>query len=777
MRDQPAPLAGRRALSIRRFSAGDLLSLPVVGSLALILLIVLVVMCTHLRFSADAAIDSTMKGAAARVRPENNPNLFVTVVPGPSDECESQVCLWNRDYLFRFGYSNIHPCEDFYEHVCDAFLYKRAGFGQEPYPQLSTGQLLLDVDMFFKRFLAIKGRYPRPIESNFLIQAMWVHEKCKAAHVTGDTLPAWMKILESLELSGWPYTRFTGDLVKLVSTGDRYLMLETLFRVNVLRAFGGQGTSQIVLKAPVTYLRRCVSLSRPNATKRYLETIVRALSLYRNVTVGQIAGKQISRIEIALENLTSMTEYYPVKDLWSIDMLPKSDRWDWLSYMRLLFKTETRVIGTTFVYVEDPSFFSRVSAIFDMDNYETAIANYVGFKAMVAFSPFLPSDYRLLYEFSHGYNIQHIDAQLAACTFLLEKMYRYGIGVAAKLTSSKEFASVYRTHNDDQFSALFNETRTVVRDLLQSGRSWFAREDIKTVQRKLDAMTLVFGTQANFVQYEGYRQTPALALDSKSSVLLDTVFAIFSYASSIYWDALIAGGAVRTTPAYDNAYTTSIFDWGSEYQPMNNLVFVPNGVIGFLGTISNKIPFQLYPAVLAHVVRPVLRALVRSNSLFDERMVPRKWWSSESVGAYENVTQCLWRQYEAAGRADEGADSRSPERLSTARLENDLLDNAVLRPLYELYERALERYNATRMYYRLPEWRVTSKELFFYNYASSFCDGADKATRKLQRSLAITPAKLRVNVPLSNFAPFLKTFSCPKKNTQLPRCEVWHGFD
>ncbi|KAH7959468.1 hypothetical protein HPB49_011338 [Dermacentor silvarum] len=659
--------------------------------------------------------------------------------------------------------------------------YKRAGFGQQPYPQLSTGQLLLDLDMFFKRFLAIKGRYPRPIESNFLVQAMWVHEKCKAAHVTGDTLSAWTKILDSLELSGWPYVKFSGDLVKLVSTGDRYLMLETLFRVNVLRTVSGQSMSQIVLKAPVTYLRRYISLSKPNATKLYLETIVQALSLYRNGTMGEMAGKEISRLEIALENLTSvdtMPAEYAVKDLWSIDMLPKNDNWDWLRYMRLLFKTETRVIGTTFMYVEDPSFFSRVNTIFDMDDYKTAIANYVGFKAMVTFSPFMPSDYRLLYEFSHGYDTRRIDAQLATCSFLLEKMYRYGVGVAAKLTSSKEFASVYRTHNDDQFAALFNDTRTVVRDLLQSGRSWFSREDLKTAQRKLDAMTLVFGTQANFVQYEGYRQTPALALESKNSVL-DTVFAIFSYASSIYWDAFVSGGVVRTAAAYDNVYATSIFDWGSEYQATNNLVFVPNGVVGFLGTISNKIPFQLYPVVLAHVVRPALRALVRSNSLFDDRMVPRKWWSAESVGAYENVTQCLRRRYEMAARADEGTGvySGAPGRFSTARLENDFLDNAVLRPLYELYEKALERYNATRMYYQLPELRVTSRELFFYNYASAFCDGADKATRKLQRSMAITPAKLRVNVPLSNFAPFLRTFSCPNKNGQLPRCEVWQGFD
>ncbi|KAH7959944.1 hypothetical protein HPB49_015301 [Dermacentor silvarum] len=621
------------------------------------------------------------------------------VPPADSGECVSRVCLWNRNYLFRSSFSKPSPCEDFYEHACADFRNSPGGFAQQPYPRWSTGQLLLDFDMFFMRFLAIKGRQPRPIESNFLVQAMWVHQKCMTASGKGDALLAWTKILDVLGITGWPLLKFGGDLVKLVSSGDRYLMLQTLYRVILLRSAHQHGPSQIILKRPLTYLERYVSRSRPATAKRYQDIIVRALSLFGNKTVGDVAGRQILRLEEALQNLTYL----------------------------------------------------------DSKHVEYPLNNLT------------------LYEFGLGSDIDHFDTQLAACSVLLEKMYRYGVGIAAKLTSNREFANVYRTHHDDQLAALFNKMRVTIRDMLQSRRSWFSQDDIATAQRKLENMTFVFGTQDNFVQYEDYRRTPTLALKSNESVL-ETVFAIFSHASSIYWSALGNGAGGNVTAAYDNAYTASVFEWGSEYQPTNNLVFAPNGLVGFLSTISSTIPFQLYPAVVAPLLKASLQALLRSNSLFDDRMLPRKWWSAESVGAYENVTQCLRRQYEAAENASSASNATSwaPSRFSVARLEEDFLDNAVLWPLYELYEQALIEYNATRLYYALPFVHVSTREMFFYNYAWLFCDKAIASSRKLQQSLGMSPAKLRLNVALSNFPPFLKTFSCMAKKQQ--RCEVWKQF-
>ncbi|XP_077508027.1 neprilysin-2-like [Amblyomma americanum] len=586
-----------------------------------------------------------------------------------------------------------------------------------------------------------------------------------------------MEILNALQLSEWPYVKFPGDAVKVVSAGDRHLKLQTLFRVNVLRSVQKEGKSQVLLKPPVTFLKRYVALTRSNGTKHYQYMITRALTVYRNSTIATVASNHISTLEVTLENLTYLENVraeYAIKDLWSIGMLPKSDHWDWLRYFQLLFKTEEEITAATFMFVEDPAFFSKLGSVFNAEDYATAVANYVGFKAMVTLSPFLPSDYRFLYKFGHGYEIGQVDPQLLACSLLLEKMYRYGVGIAAKLTLGKDFANVYRTHRDEQFDTLFNETLTVINDLLQSGRSWFTQDDVKPAQRKVKGMKIVFGTQDSFIQYERYRQTPTLSLDSKNSVL-GTVFAIFSYASSIYWDALSSSGKAKA--AYDNAYIASAFDWSGEYQPTNNLVFIPNGVVGFLSMVSNKIPYQLYPVVLAHVIRAVLEALIHSNSLFDDSMEPRKWWSSDSGSAYENVTECLRLLYEAAMASEEVTNSRPSSKFSMASRDGYFLDHAVLHPLYEIYERALSKHNATRLFYQLPEARVTSRELFFYNYASAFCDGGNKAPWRLQRSFAITPSKLRVNVPLMNFPPFLKAFSCSGRKAKLPRCEVWKAFE
>ncbi|XP_077536122.1 phosphate-regulating neutral endopeptidase PHEX-like [Haemaphysalis longicornis] len=711
-------------------------------------------------------------------QPSGAPLVLSTI---SSDECVSEVCLWNADYLFREG-NRKKPCQDFYEHVCASFEYRLGDLHQLPYPKLSRGQLILDFDQFFKRYLAVKGKPPGPINSNFLAQAMWVHEQCKSTPTKGDgskAMLAWVELLDTLELRGWPYADFTGDIVKVVSMADRLLMLQALFCVRLLRSAGqSNGSSQIVLKAPTTYLKLHVARGISNATKRYEDMLARAFGLYTNETAAVAVAKQVSRLEETLEDLSfldGVDAESVVKDIKPIGMMPRSDGWSWLRYMRHLLNSDPRIIESTFVFVESPAFFSAFSSAFNVENYTTAIANYVGLKALITLSPFLPAQHTFLYEFSYAYDVTDVDPQVVACSSLVEKLYPYGVGIAAKLTLNREFANVHRTHYDAQLSALFNETRVVVRDLLQTGRSWFSNLDVKRAQRKLDNMTLAFGTTHNFVQYETYRKTPAQPLRSDTSVL-STLVSIFRHSSSIYWNALDNAGG-KTTLAYDNTYDTSVFDWNSEYQPTNNAVFIPNAAVGFLSFVSSRIPFQLYPVVVHLILRAVLQALVWSNSLFDERMVPEKWWRGESVGEYENVTECLLRRYRAAGLQD-GHDERRPlVRYTVARREADFLDNAVLRPLYQLYERALEKHNATRLFYRLPDRRVTLRELFFYNYAAAFCDGASEETRRVQEGLAITPAKLRVNVPLMNFPPFQRTFSCGDKEAHEPRCDVWKGLD
>ncbi|KAH9377378.1 hypothetical protein HPB48_008614 [Haemaphysalis longicornis] len=258
--------------------------------------------------------------------------------------------------------------------------------------------------------------------------------------------------------------------------------------------------------------------------KRYQDSIARVLGMHVTKETASLICKRISRLEITLNSL-SYIENGPailsVKDLWSIAMLSKgiSERWNWVLYFSRLFMTESIDAKSKTLLVDDAAFFARFGSVVDTDDYRTTIANYVGFKAMVTFSPFLPSKYQYLYPFLHGYKTVGSDPKLVACGVLLENVYRYGVGIAMKLAPNREFADVYRIPYDEQFGALFNETRSVLKNFVLSRHSWFTHEDINRALKKLDNMTLVFGAQDDFIKYEGYRQTPALPVGSEENAL------------------------------------------------------------------------------------------------------------------------------------------------------------------------------------------------------------------------------------------------------------------
>ncbi|KAK8784050.1 hypothetical protein V5799_009588 [Amblyomma americanum] len=644
------------------------------------------------------------------------------------------------------------------------------------YAELSTRQLMSEFDLFFARFLDLKKEPSNRINDNFLLQANWLYEMCRARPNSKDekaTLKAFATVLDTLHISDWPYKKFAGNVLTAVSNGDRRLMLQTLFRVNVLGLKKRGRKPQISLTKPVTYVRRYVtSAVRRNSMKQYEEIVVRALSTYRKSPFISQLAHEILMLEEALENASNFqtsSEDFAVKRFSTVKALRGNKRWDWRRYFRVLLEAKDAVADSVLVFVEDPVFFAAFASLF-YRHRPTAIANYVGFKAIVTLWPYMPQTFEFLGNLTTYAYSAHVDKRLVACTAILEKMYRYGVGIAAKLTISREFANVYRKQRDEQFATLFEETRSILKRLLQSGASWFDSKDIRRAQRKLENMTLAFGTEHDFIDYERYRKTESLFVASNGTVV-DAVVKVLSYSSAVYWNAFANDS--EGSAAYDNAYAMSVFEWGSEYQPTNNHIFIPNAVVGYLSEISNSIPFQLYAAVLQPVVRAMLRAIIRSNSVIDDQMRRQQWWRVESVRSYERTSECLRRQYDAAAGA--GYNTLLKRRMATtlSRLEEDFLDSAILWPLYKLYDAAVQKHNWSNEYYTLRRKRVTANQLFFFNYALAYCEEPNSMSSTRQPSLALTLPKWRVNVPLRNFPPFRQAFSCNENQSQIKYCEVW----
>ncbi|EEC10065.1 neprilysin, putative, partial [Ixodes scapularis] len=231
-----------------------------------------------------------------------------------------------------------------------------------------------------------------------------------------------------------------------------------------------------------------------------------------------------------------------------------------------------------------------------------------------------------------------------------------------------------------------------------------------------------------------------------------------------YWAIEDTGSAM-----YDNLYSTSTLQPGFEYQSTNNLLFVSHATVGFLNGVSNIIHFLTYPAVASHLVRGVIKALLGNNLLWSGQ---EHLWSRGTTMGYQRITDCLERRY------DNQHASLHDKVFSSDKREQDLEDNLVLRPLFELYKKAAKSKRMENMFLR-THWPLqlnkTVNELFFYNYAAAFCEDSSVIQRLAKEDLLVTPSNWRVNVPLQNFKPFAETFRCLPGTRMNPssRCAMW----
>ncbi|KAH7956086.1 hypothetical protein HPB52_006003 [Rhipicephalus sanguineus] len=706
--------------------------------------------------------------------------------------CQSQFCHWNKNYILGVADDTKDPCDDFYAHVCNPRHWYLTGSSNasRPYPDFSTAQLLEDTENFFRYFVELRGR---PIGDNFLARMMWVYDACKRDK--GAKLNASAEVVDILNVSGLSVavgldSATAGNIARTIATGDKHLRLHPLFKVHVLGAehLKATGGYNLLLSAPETPYRRFVTRFPGTTDSQYVDLVARALNLYSATTTGTMA-RQIMLLEKRLERIVLASEEQmmmpPREKYVPLEHLYLSERWDWSVYFNTLFEnTGESVRNDTEVFINDPVYFRSLGTVITAQ-WEPIIVNYMMFKAILELAPVLGQETEYLVRLTHEYDVPYLGERQVACFGLLEKLFKYGTGIAAKLTLGKEFATTPRLHIDYQLLSLFSVSRQLIADLVDAGRSWLSSEDKATALRKLRTMRFEFGTQCNLVEYELY--TRALDADHDAYVappsviqnaeirgtlrrwnqysLPRVVFDLYSIAAKRYWSAW----GSNSSRAYDNRYVVTTFRPGYELQHTSNLLVVPHATVAFLSHLSNVIDPVVYGVVTVHVVRGLLGALTTSGSSLDADFLSRPWWSIATIDAYENISACLESQYQPI--LAEGTRMRT--------LEMDFIDNAILYPLFRLYRDAASirsKVNVTS----LTESRVAGEQsdndqMFFYNFAIALCDLGDEELWQRQKLFHITPAPWRVNVPLKNFPEFAKAFNCRLGSRMNPerRCVVW----
>ncbi|CAN7994944.1 unnamed protein product [Ixodes hexagonus] len=146
-------------------------------------------------------------------------------------------------------------------------------------------------------------------------------------------------------------------------------------------------------------------------------------------------------------------------------------------------------------------------------------------------------------------------------------------------------------------------------------------------------------------------------------------------------------------------------------------------------------------------------------------------WSSD-LQAYRT---CFEDQYNAALVSNVSVDG-------ARNLRSNMMDSITLDVLHKAFRSAVQFYSPQRRgSVQLREVRlhfpdlpaVSSEQIFFLLYAQSFCEPREDVARVLANGSSV-PAKIRLNVPLSNFGAFAEAFSCTSGSPMNPesKCQA-----
>ncbi|KAH6934344.1 hypothetical protein HPB50_023036 [Hyalomma asiaticum] len=259
----------------------------------------------------------------------------------PEGVCESSFCEWNRDYVMRAADTSRDPCDDFYAHACNAKRWYREGsVSTRPFAELSTAQLMTDMERFFRYFVQLKGT---PMEDNFLSRMI-------TARLLGLNISAELEtVFDALGLTGGLPVKVVAKekLAELVAAGDRHLQLQPLFNVKVLRRNRPSvaGGFDIVLSAPKTMYRRFMTNFVDSTDLMYTDFVAKTLGL---ATLGNTrsAARKIMQLEKRLESLAlaspDQLAVPPREKYVSLDDFVLSDNWDWLRLFQLAYRQRRR---------------------------------------------------------------------------------------------------------------------------------------------------------------------------------------------------------------------------------------------------------------------------------------------------------------------------------------------------------------------------------------------------------------------------------------------------
>ncbi|XP_065281448.1 neprilysin-21-like [Dermacentor albipictus] len=687
----------------------------------------------------------------------------------PRGDCATDSCLWEGQYLFGKIDNRIPPCQDFYAHVCSDNWFKDArNFNSHPFAYRASSAVMLDLWKLLQR--------QSVNESTFTSHAALILRRCVPE--PSNDAPDWSvlrKIFADLSIAEWPYvdTLPNTDIHSVAMVADKMLGLSTVVSMR-LKERPADHEIVLHLDSPPILLRRHEDVFPGEDPKTYEAFVARVLSLlkparsYTRNLVLELVRLEQRLSDAAAHSVRSVPVLHVVRPIMQVRSY---SHWNWNVYFSYFLQGNEGRHSNAKIVLLDAVYFERLSSILSQAS-SRLLANYIGYKLLVHLSPLLPSKAaEFMIPLSHQHNSAGgVPARIEACMYLVERLYPYGTRVLVWHSVLHKIPGLVAGKLIDDLHQLEEFARFEMRQSAATA-PWLTQDEADVAVLKMDRLqtVLVPAYRDLELQYPLLDQ-PTVRLSSNQYVpVLETYYNLVRTLRAQYWSTPNLTWFQEPLLPSESAFKAAF-----SYDPSLNRLSMSPATVAFVAGISRNPDHNVVPFFLGQLLRGMFSVMDVRGSTVDADGEFLGWWSSTSEDRFLGRARCLQGGFGAAARHFVQDDL-----AASVFLEENVMDGAVLRPLYNVFSRVVkQRADASAAIAGQPR-ELTLRQLFFVNWASTLCEppathAADAVRRRLRYKIGV-PARMRVNVALSRFLPFAEAFSCPPGSRMNPvrSCSFW----
>ncbi|CAN7985792.1 unnamed protein product, partial [Ixodes hexagonus] len=387
------------------------------------------------------------------------------------------------------------------------------------------------------------------------------------------------------------------------------------------------------------------------------------------------------------------------------------------------------------------------------------IVDYVGWRLLVAFSPFLPDAFRSLTPLTLRGSTSLFAAapRWHLCYEAVARVMQYALSAAYARRFLVGKASALRKDVKQKYTLLSERVFEAIRR-----SSWIHEKTRRVIHQKMMSITpyLLYPpfVENEFAISAFYHIVPDVVMDHVMESYHGTVSALNEH----YWQWLVEDWI---GPEWEVPFLKPSVYFNHDFRTLA----IPFGILQSPLYYTSIQPPVDIPRFGFQVAREIIRASFISGPFYKEPRSIKKSWDILTHSEFNNKQDCFLHQYgHAYGK----------QLNSYASIVENMLDNAALPIAYRVFRKLIRKSRsrgATDWVLKsLPE--INSERMFFLAFATMFCDL--KRTRALKMQLThgpFSPANYRVNLPLMNFPKFSEAFDCGPGDgmTVEESCKVW----